>query len=349
MDPGLELSAILSPDKLKVSPKPPKGMRKSSRSRSNSSGLDVRRFSTDSILAVRLDTIGRRLSRDITNSPPDLGHRFDGKDTLDVLPLSRQGSASAEMLTDSKKFGSGGHSPSNGRLQPLPHVPGGSSASARKFNSKRAPLYLDVCYDRERERKKSADNIDIMPTLKERLAPPMCLIEPQKAELRNKLHAELKSKYPPESVTSQQTQTTPVAAKPPRRGPLPLPFAGTSSTGEGGNGEQVAPKIKVVRPDSLHCNTSAIVVGMTPKSRPTPSPRHVTICTEVVADQTVPVTGAAQASTSSSSSGRPAKRNGKSKLSREELLMISQSGSQAEIDVYLQKSLRRKHSAEQPP
>lgn len=52
-----------------------------SRSNSNSSSLNVRRFSTEGILGERLDTIGRRLSRDIAsdlaNSPPDLGHRFE--------------------------------------------------------------------------------------------------------------------------------------------------------------------------------------------------------------------------------------------------------------------------------
>lgn len=314
-------------------------MRKDSRSRSNSSGLNVRRFSTDSILAVRLDTIGRRLSRDITNSPPDLGHRFDGKDSLDVLPLTRQGSASAEMLTDSKAFGG---SP-NGRLQ-LP-IPGCSSTSGRKFNSKRAPLYLDVCYDRERERKKSADNIDIMPTLKERLAPPICLIEPKKAELRDKLHDELKSKYAPDDRHQSQERPLRVVAKPPRRGPLPLPALTMSDASCGP--VVVPPKIKVVRPDSLLCgNTSAMVVGMTPKARPTPSPRHVTICTETT-DQTVPDKGFAPTASSSSRPTSTSKKNGKSKLSREDLQKI-QSGSQAEIDVYLQKSLRKKLSTEPP-
>jgi hypothetical protein len=52
-----------------------------SRSNSNSSSLNVRRFSTEGILGERMDTIGRRLSRDIAsdlaNSPPDLGHRFE--------------------------------------------------------------------------------------------------------------------------------------------------------------------------------------------------------------------------------------------------------------------------------
>lgn len=354
VDPSLELNAILSPDKLKVSPKP-KGSH--SRSRSNSSGLNVRRFSTDSILAVRLDTIGRRLSRDITNSPPDLGgRRFGSKDTLDVLPLSRQGSASAEMLTDTNKFDT----------SPSKPIPGGSATNGRKLNAKRTPLYLDVCYDRERERKKSADNIDILPTLKERLAAPICLIEPQKAELRDKLHDELKSKYAPGAVHqhSQTSRPPKVVAKPPRRGPLPLPPTTTTSDA-GCSIESMpvpipAPRIKVVRPDSLPCggNTAAMVVGMTPKVRPTTS-RHVTICTDA-ADQTVPGGSAAAASSSSSAAAAAAvplystvnrtssKRNGKSKLSREDLQMI-QSGSQAEIDVYLQKSLRNKFSSAEPP
>lgn len=311
----------------------------------------MRRFSTDSILAERLDTIGRRLSRDVTNSPPDLGHRLS--DALDGIPLSKTArhgnSASAEMLTDSNKFDT-----ISGSLQPP--VPGGSSTSARKFNSKRSPMHLDVKYDRERERKKSADNIDIMPTLKERLAPPICLIEPNKAELRNKLHAELKSKYGPTQMLGHQSQQPlqQFVAKPPRRGPLPLPPPGDIDGGAGSRNvpigvELVKPKIKVtVRPDSLSCgNTGPMVVGMTPKSnvRPVPSPRHVTIAaasssssaTRDSADQTVPVT----------LSNRTSKRNGKSKLSREDLMKISQ-GSPADIDVYLQKNSVRKLSTDPP-
>lgn len=45
--------------------------------KSNAGLLNVRRFSTDSVLENRLDTIGRRLSRDISYSPPDLGKRYD--------------------------------------------------------------------------------------------------------------------------------------------------------------------------------------------------------------------------------------------------------------------------------
>lgn len=331
VSPSLELNAILSPDKLslKVSPKPPKGMRKDSRSRSNSSGLNVRRFSTDSILAERLDTIGRRLSRDITNSPPDLGHRFDGS-----TMLGHGNSASAEMLTDSKKFDSLNESSSNGLLQPP--VAGGSSTSSRKFNGKRTPLYLDVCYDRERERKRSADNIDIMPTLKERLAPPICLIEPNKAELRNKLHAELKSKYAPERKTSLQKPL----AKPPRRGPLPLPPA--TETGQVVTETSNKPKIKFTRPDSSGgSGTGPMVVGMTPKVRPTPSPR-VTIATKDSADQTVPVTTAG-------GSGRSRRLGKSSKLAQDDNLKSLASGSQTQSDgVQIHSSMRHNLSTDPP-
>ncbi|KAL5287110.1 GRIN3A family protein [Megaselia abdita] len=47
------------------------------RTKSNSSTLSFRRYSNDSILSERLDTIGRRLSRDLTNSPPDFGKHLD--------------------------------------------------------------------------------------------------------------------------------------------------------------------------------------------------------------------------------------------------------------------------------
>lgn len=49
------------------------------RSHSNSSALSIRRFSTDSIFGERMDTIGRRLSRDMSYSPPDMGasRRFE--------------------------------------------------------------------------------------------------------------------------------------------------------------------------------------------------------------------------------------------------------------------------------
>lgn len=82
-------------------------LKKDGRSRSNSSVLTPRRFSTDSILGDRMDSIGRRLSRDLTNSPPDLKKRR-GKndispkkyDTISGANLSGLGiSKSNESLT----------------------------------------------------------------------------------------------------------------------------------------------------------------------------------------------------------------------------------------------------------
>lgn len=47
-------------------------LRKDNCSRSNASVVAARRYSNESILGDRLDLIGRRLSRDLINSPPDL-------------------------------------------------------------------------------------------------------------------------------------------------------------------------------------------------------------------------------------------------------------------------------------
>lgn len=140
--------------------------------------------------------------------------------------LSRQSSVSAEMLNTSKSF------PMNNGQVSLPST---SATTTRKFNSKRTPLYLDVCYDRERERKRSADNIDIMPTLKERL-PPIYLIEPETAELKDRLHDELKSKYPAQT-SDDIDKPTKAIVKPPRKEPVrsdnpaALPKAHTSNEG----------------------------------------------------------------------------------------------------------------------
>lgn len=77
------------------------------RSRSNSTALSIRRFSTDSIFGERMDTIGRRLSRDISYSPPDLGsHRFEtfGKSATTLqLPQPMYGSSSAVIAAGGSK------------------------------------------------------------------------------------------------------------------------------------------------------------------------------------------------------------------------------------------------------
>lgn len=176
----------------KVSPKPrffP--IKKDNRSRSNSSGLNIRRFSVDSILGERLDTIGRRLSRDITNSPPDLGHRFEtfGKgesiSKFDTFSGQKTEEFSGPAVTESNqvsKFDT--YSGKNDK----PDV-----VLNKKHQNKRAPLNLDV-YERENE-KKPIESINENLALRERLAPPIFQIDSSKAVLRDKLHEELKAKH----------------------------------------------------------------------------------------------------------------------------------------------------------
>lgn len=177
----------------KVSPKPrffP--IKKDNRSRSNSSGLNVRRFSVDSILGERLDTIGRRLSRDITNSPPDLGHRFEtfgkGESISKFDTFSGQkteefsGQPSVIECNQVSKFDT--YSGKNDK----PDV-----VSNKKHQNKRAPLNLDV-YERENE-KKPIESSHENTALRERLAPPIFQIDSTKAVLRDKLHEELKAKH----------------------------------------------------------------------------------------------------------------------------------------------------------
>ncbi|GAB0096952.1 Ionotropic glutamate receptor [Sergentomyia squamirostris] len=168
----------------KISPKPKLFSKKESRSRSNSSGLNVRRFSTDSILGERMDTIGRRLSRDISYSPPDLGHRFEtfGKG-LGSLSASKFDAYSSRKMSPDGKFDT-----FSGTRSSLPEEP---EISGKKFTRGRTPLNLDVY-----EGRRSHDNLaEAMTPLKERLAPPICILEPESGVLRDRMHEELRQKY----------------------------------------------------------------------------------------------------------------------------------------------------------
>lgn len=78
-----------SPMLFKPKPNPKVGflsaLRKENRSRSNSSVIAARRYSNESILGDRLDSIGRRLSRDLINSPPDLNKHLDSISKYGVI------------------------------------------------------------------------------------------------------------------------------------------------------------------------------------------------------------------------------------------------------------------------
>ncbi|XP_055707246.1 uncharacterized protein LOC129804189 isoform X3 [Phlebotomus papatasi] len=185
---NLEMAAAAgheNPKHPKVSPKPKLFSKKDSRSRSNSSGLNVRRFSTDSILGERMDTIGRRLSRDISYSPPDLGHRFEsfGKGLSGTSSKYDTFAAKkAPLEGDHGKFDT-----FSGTRSSLPEEP---DVIGRKFVNKRTPLNLNVY-----EGRRSQDNLDTMTPFKDNLTPPICILEPESAVLRDKLHEELREKY----------------------------------------------------------------------------------------------------------------------------------------------------------
>lgn len=188
--------------KPKVSPKSRLfSLKKDGKSRSNSSGLNVRRFSTDSIIGERLDTIGRRLSRDITNSPPDLGHFTTfGKSSVnkfDTFSGNISIHKSADNILDKSKFDT-----FSGNIEEIkPALPAKKNA---KNKQKRKPLTLEV-FDNK------SDNITfenqatlplrdsirepIKESVRESLQPPIFQLDSSKAILRDKLHEELKAKY----------------------------------------------------------------------------------------------------------------------------------------------------------
>jgi hypothetical protein len=182
-------------------------LKRDGHARSNSSTLNIRRFSTDSILGERLDTIGRRLSRDFTNdlttSPPDLGaHRFEtfgksaatsskfdtfsGKSgiTKSADDLDRRGSTREKSKFDTFA----------GNLDEIkPDLPAKKNSMIKP---KRKPLTMDVFdnggltnnfLNQSRER--------IIETYRETLHPPIFEHDTSKAILREKLHEELKEKY----------------------------------------------------------------------------------------------------------------------------------------------------------
>lgn len=177
--------------KPRSSPKPGifSALKKDGRSRSNSSVLTPRRFSTDSILGDRLDSIGRRLSRDLTNSPPDLKKRR-GKnnispkkyDTISGANLSVLGiSKSNESLTIHYDTYSGKETDKNVGVTVKLKRPG--KRPKISFESYDGIQKDDYEYE--------------LPSVKEGLEPPLLQKNRTAAILRHKLHTELRSKHPP--------------------------------------------------------------------------------------------------------------------------------------------------------
>lgn len=200
----------------KLSPRPKMMPKKSEiQSRSASSSLNLRRSSNDSILEDRLGTIGRRLSRDITDSPPDLIHRFEtfGKGSVpdnskfDTFAGIKSRETSIPELSKYDTF--------SGVIDDRPEIP---MKKGKKHHSKRTPLNLDI-YERDR-------HINDTLSMSDSLYPPIFKLDRTKAVLRERVHNELKSKYPTErtyivkrpqpiqshkSSVSLRTPTTPTA------------------------------------------------------------------------------------------------------------------------------------------
>lgn len=174
-------------------------LKKEGRSRSNSSVLTVRRYSTDSILGDRMDSIGRRLSRDLTNSPPDLGRRYESYGKNDNSPNRY------ETITGGK-FPSIGISKSNETLTNRYDTFSGKNSDKAnipvKANKKGAggkrPKISFESYDRDELTGPQLNKEDFdyeLPSVKEGLEPKFLQDDRSSAILRHKLHQEIRDKY----------------------------------------------------------------------------------------------------------------------------------------------------------
>lgn len=209
--------------KPRSSPRPSifSALKKDGRSRSNSSVLTPRRFSTDSILGDRMDSIGRRLSRDLTNSPPDLNRRVEfcknelspnKYDTISGSNLAALGiSKSNEALSNRYDTFSGKNVEKTSILAVKLKKPG-----------KRPKISFDS-YHRDRSDSGKDDCDDELPPVNEGLEPSFLQQDRPIAVLRQKLHEELLSKHPP----VQQRATVTIVENIPNsvdRPPLPKKF-----------------------------------------------------------------------------------------------------------------------------
>ncbi|XP_055917698.1 uncharacterized protein LOC129949971 isoform X2 [Eupeodes corollae] len=197
--PTIQIPEIITPHSR--SPKPRSSPRsklfssRHKRSRSNSSTLNVRRFSNDSILSDRLDTIGRRLSRDLTNSPPDFGRRFD------TLSATNTGSGSTVKFEtysakdlSSEKIEETKFDTYSAKELTVP---------VKKHQNRRSPLNSETfkpMMGKEASGESSSNSTDsptvqLLPVLREGLVSPICQEDRAQALLRERMHEELITKY----------------------------------------------------------------------------------------------------------------------------------------------------------
>lgn len=174
-----------APKVAKLSPRPKMFPKKENQSRSASSSLNIRRSSNDSILEERLGSIGRRLSRDITDSPPDLIHRFETFGKGSVPDNSKFDTFAGVKSRDSSIPELSKYDTFSGVIDDRPEIP---MKKGKKHQSKRTPLNLDI-YERDR-------HINDTLSMSDSLYPPIFKLDRTKAVLRERVHNELKSKYP---------------------------------------------------------------------------------------------------------------------------------------------------------
>lgn len=190
-------------NKPKASPKPRlfSGLKKEVRSRSNSSVLSIRRFSTEGILGERMDSIGRRLSRDLTNSPPDLGRKFEtfgknehGSNKFDTF----SGSAldSYGISKSNEGLSTGRYDTFSGKSGDKPDMP----IKLKKKGNKRPTISFESYHPDKTERSPEQCSEYELPSVKEGLEPPIYQEDRNKAVIRHKLHKELRDKYGPTST-----------------------------------------------------------------------------------------------------------------------------------------------------
>jgi hypothetical protein len=298
--------------------------KESSRTSSKSSGLNVRRFSTDSILGERLDTIGRRLSRDITNSPPDLGHRFEtfGKNSTSNKFDTFSGSKSQENVTTDldqykevttdNKFGTFSGKPVDDEEKPELPV----KMNKKYQNRSRPPLNMDV-WKNERPP---------LPPLKEKLYPPIIILDQSKHALRDKLHEELRTKYGPNRT------------RPKRSDGLYPKGMGEPAMRRASDTNGRVPKYQRNR------STESIDREI---GRPTPSPRRSKRDLDVPLSLPPKISPRTTSITTASSNSNSRAGIALGRLSKEDLLMLSQS-TESEIHEFLQNPSNGNKTAEPP-
>lgn len=206
--------------KPKASPKPRllfSALKKDTRVRTNSSGLGARRYSTDSILGDRMDTIGRRLSRDLTNSPPIVGGRridYDKDDMSSKYDTISGSNLVSSGISKSNEVLSNRYDTFSGKNADKAHMP----MKLKKTAGKRPKISFESYHPDKSDEKSDKDEL---PSVIEGLEPSFLQENRSVAVLRHKLHKELRSKYQPVPAKSVVFPAEVIANRSDGKPPMP--------------------------------------------------------------------------------------------------------------------------------